>query len=518
MALKNSEVVKFSLYGPLGGIGITMAMSYFTAFQTEGLGWTAALATTVLLIPRVIDFIGGVICGSVIAKTNFKWGKYRSWLLIGAWAAWAGVILMFFNTKALPMPAQVVISGLGYTLQNFPMNFIQTAMWGLMMMMGGASMDDRIKLSVTTTRLGTLGTLVSSACLVPALAALTKVFGANPDNPNWYHPNAYMTLAIITSTLLLVGCFSMASAAKNYDKPAPVGGPGGPSLGFGDIVRGVFSNDQLLVYTLTYTVICISMYAVMPLGIFYYMYVLGNMMLMPVGMTIITVVGVAASMIGPVIGKKVGKKRALQMGLSISIIDSVLIALLAGNTNPLAGGIQMGFVIYVGFSIISSIASYIWIGFGGNYFVDAGEYGYWKSGNDNRAVAMGVGSVPMKIALIVGGAFGGYALHDIGYRPGMGVPGGPALPNTDVLQHQRFASARPGSYQRLGVYPPEFPHEFHSNRPVGPYDGDGGSVYGRPDQAVGDNYPVYHHRDSDQFRLSCPGVGGANQSVRGKPG
>jgi Na+/melibiose symporter-like transporter len=313
-------------------------------------------------------------------------------------------------------------------------------------------MDDRIKLSVTTTRFTTIGTLISSACLVPALAALTKVFGANPDNPNWYHPNAYMTLGIITAVFFLIGCLAVAGAAKDYDKPLPGGGGGGPSLGFGDIIKGVVSNDQLLIYTLVYTVVCISMFAVLPLGIFYYMYVLGNMMLMPVGMSIIAVFGVVASMIGPVIGKRLGKKRALQVGLSISIIDSLLIALLAGNANPLAGGVQTGFVIYVGLSCVSSVAGNIWAGFGGNYFVDAGEYGYWKTGKDNRAVAMGVGSVPMKIALIVGGAFGGYALHAIGYRPGMGVPGGPAFPLNFTRNFMFLLGGTPALVNLIGLF------------------------------------------------------------------
>jgi Na+/melibiose symporter-like transporter len=451
MALKNSEVIKYSLYGPLSGIALALPMSYFTAFQTEGLGWTAAMATTVLLIPRVIDFIAGVVCGGVVAKTNMKWGKYRSWFIVGAWIAFAGIIMMFLNTRSLPMPGQIIISGLGYTLQNVPMNFIMTAQFGIMMLMGGASMDDRIKLSVTTMRFTMIGTLVSSAGLVPALAALTKLYGANPDNPNWYHPNAYMTLGLVTAGFFLIGAFSVVSAAKEHDKPQPVGGPGGPSLTFGDIIKGIVTNDQLLVYTLVNTISSISMFAVFPLGIFYYMYVLQNMMLQPVAMTITTLFGVAASMIGPVVGKKLGKKRALQAGMTVSIIDSALIALLAGNSTTIAGGLQAGFVIYVILTCITMIGSNFWAGFGGNYFVDAGEYGYWKTGKDNRAVAMGLGSIPIKIALMVGGALGGYALHAIGYRPGMGMPGGPALPGNFTQSFMVLLGGVPASLSLIGL-------------------------------------------------------------------
>jgi Na+/melibiose symporter-like transporter len=449
MALKNSEVVKYSLYGPLSGIALALPMSYFTAFQTEGLGWTAALATTVLLVPRAIDFIFGFIAGGVVAKTNLKWGKYRSWFVIGAWVVFAGMIMMFLNTKAIPLPGQIAVSALGYTFQNVPMNFIMTAQFGLMMLMGGASMDDRIKLSVTTVRFTMVGTLVSSAGLVPALAGLTKLFGANPDNPNWYHPNAYMVVGIVTSFLFLIGAFAVVSASKNYDKPGA--GAGGPSLSVGEIIKSVATNDQLLTYTVVSTIVSVSMFAIMPLGVFYYMYVLQNMMLMPIGMTTMTLFGVVASMIGPVIGKKVGKKKALQLGMIITIIDSVLIALLAGNTTPLAGGLQAGFFIYVGLSCLTMVGSNIWMGFGGNYFVDAGEYGFWKTGKDNRAVAMGLGSPPVKIALIVGGALGGYILHAIGYRPGMGMPGGPAFPANFNQSFMMLLGGIPAVFSLLGL-------------------------------------------------------------------
>jgi Na+/melibiose symporter-like transporter len=450
MALKNSEVVKYSLYGPFTAIGLALPMSYFTMFQTEGLGWTAALAATVLIVPRVIDFIGGVICGSVIAKTNMKWGKYRSWLLIGGWVVMAGVIMMFANTRGLPRPGQIAISATGYVFQNFPMNFILTSQYGLMMLMGGASMDDRVKLSVTNLRFQMFGTLATSAGLVPALRALTKIYGANPDNPNWYHPNAYMTMAVVTGALFLVGTASIANAGKEYDKLNTGVGSRGPALTFGDIIRGVVSNDQLLVYTLVNTLNSIALFAAMPLALFYYMYILQNMMLQPVQMTITTLFGVVAAMIGPVLGKKLGKKRALQLGFGIAVIDSVLIALLAGNTAAIAGGIQIGFVLYVIFMCLTGIGRNIWFGFGGNYFVDAGEYGYWKTGKDNRAVALGLGAIPAKISLIVAGALSGYALHAIGYRPGMGRPGGPLLPLNFNRNFMLLMGLLPASVYLLG--------------------------------------------------------------------
>ncbi|MDR0597540.1 MAG: MFS transporter, partial [Treponema sp.] len=115
MALKNSEVTKYALYGPLSGIGIALPLSYLTVFQTEGLGWSAVLATTVLIAPRIIDFVLGISCGTIMSKVNMKNGRYRSWFMILRWVVALCIIVQFFDTKSLPLPLQILFIFVGYT-------------------------------------------------------------------------------------------------------------------------------------------------------------------------------------------------------------------------------------------------------------------------------------------------------------------------------------------------------------------------------------------------------------------
>ena len=64
--------------------------------------------------------------------------------------------MMFLNTGSsglrFPLALQVIIAAVGYAFQNVPMNFIQTSQFGLISLMAGADMNDRIKLSVTSMR------------------------------------------------------------------------------------------------------------------------------------------------------------------------------------------------------------------------------------------------------------------------------------------------------------------------------------------------------------------------------
>jgi GPH family glycoside/pentoside/hexuronide:cation symporter len=449
MALKNSEINKYAIYGPLSGIGIALPLSYLTAFQTEGLGWSAVLATTVLIVPRIIDFILGVGCGTIMSKVNMRWGRYRSWFIVLRWVVAVSIIMQFFDTKALPLWLQVAFIFLGYTLMNGSMNFILTAQYGIMFMMGGASMDDRQKLSIRANQFTMAGTILTSAALIPALQGLTKALYPENTNPNWYGPTAFMILAIICAACYWIGATCVVSGAKEYDKPTP-GGAAGPVMKIGDVIKGVVTNDQLLVYTLVTTLTSISMFAIMPLGIFYYMYVLGNMMLMPIAMTISTLFGFVASLIGPQIGRRLGMKRSMVIGMVIGIGGSLITANFGGIATPsgirLAGmEVPVGWIVYLVVMLVASLAMQTYAGFAMQFQVNAGEYGYWKTGKDNRTAAMGLGAIPMKIAMIVGGALGGYALAGIGYQPGMGIPGGPAFPPNFTVNFMRLMGYVPAA-------------------------------------------------------------------------
>ena len=57
--------------------------------------------------------------------------------------------------------------------------------------------------------------------------------------------------------------------------------------------------------------------------------------------------------------------------------------------------------------------------FGPNYVIDAAEYGFYKTGKDNRTVAMAMNNIPIKIGFALGGAVGTFGLALIGYQAGM---------------------------------------------------------------------------------------------------
>jgi len=58
---------------------------------------------------------------------------------------------------------------------------------------------------------------------------------------------------------------------------------------------------------------------------------------------------------------------------------------------------------------------YLQMGFGANYVLDIGEYGYYKTGKDFRAIVSAFSFVPMKLSSTIAGAVGPYFLAFIGF-------------------------------------------------------------------------------------------------------
>jgi Na+/melibiose symporter-like transporter len=224
--------------------------------------------------------------------------------------------------------------------------------------------------------------------------------------------SAYSFVMALVGLIFFLGLKSISDVAKPYDPPLPVqqsGGPARPKVSLGDMVKAVVTNDQLLIFMFTQLCSYTAVFGILgTLRAYYFMYILGDFNLLTPVMTAQTLIGLLAIIVGPKVGMKLGKKRALVTGMAFYAVSGVLIFLF-GATSVYA---------YIGLVAIGTLGNYFWVGFGANYTIDCGEYGYWKSGKDNRTVVMSMFNVPMKLAVLLGGTVGAFALAFIGYKPG----------------------------------------------------------------------------------------------------
>ncbi|MCR3922788.1 MAG: MFS transporter [Firmicutes bacterium] len=398
--LTESEVLKYAFYTIATGIGIAVPMSYATIFMTDQLMISAAIVATLLLVARILDFAVSLSAGAIIQKSNLKWGRYRSWLVICRWIVFVGISLQFINTSALPLGVRLVIVTMGYFMLHFSMNFIALSQFGILASMAGTSMEDRTRLSSRQAQAQTLGAIITSATVIPLLNYFTPIVGT---------ANAYIVVAAPFALVFVLGATILVKTSAPYDSGQNIAAAGAPPVTLKDMVDSVITNKQLLVIVLVNTLSMVAMMASMGIAAYYFMYVLGNFTLMAVAMTSTTVFGFFASLLGPTIGRKFGKKRAMVFGFFTMALASVAITMFASSS----------VIVYIVIVCLRMVGQYSYMCFGVNYVLDAAEYGYNQTGKDSRTVAMSMNNIPIKIGFALGGALGTFGLSFIGYEAGM---------------------------------------------------------------------------------------------------
>ena len=401
--ITKKEIYTFALYSPLSMFGIMPPMVFINAFLTEQLLLSAAFVATFLLVARFVDIAIGLSAGGIITRSNMKWGRYRSFFVICRWTFFIGLLLQFTYTVALPVAARAAIVVVGYITMHGSMNFIAPSQFGLIGVMAGPDLDVRNKLTFAGVRFGAVGSILYSLTFVPFLTLLSNT----SLGEGWAH-----TVAIgLAGILMVVGLTIAIKVSKPYDtqRVAVEGAPVPPKVTVGDMAKSVVQNKQLMVLFFSQTFAMVGGQVLQALMLYYFLFILGNIMYMTLSMTVSTMFGLVGAIIGPMVGVRLGKKWAMVIGLALSGVAMGLIAFFA----------DMGIWYYIGFSCFNALAMAFYRGFGQQYYLDCGEYGYWQSGKDNRPVALAIGNMPIKLGFMLGGSIGMYALALIGYVPNM---------------------------------------------------------------------------------------------------
>lgn len=190
-------------------------------FYTNVFGLKPAVAATMFLVVRLVDVLWDPIVGTFVDKGNPKWGKYRSWLILGGIPLVALAILCFWNGfSGSVVYAYVTYVGMSmcYTLVNVPYGALNSSL----------TRDTNEITVLTSTRMfmANLGALaVKSLPLVIAIFA-PKVINAETGKfeavintpeaaPAWF---ITMTIFALVGLLLLIFCFTQCKERVVMDQ------------------------------------------------------------------------------------------------------------------------------------------------------------------------------------------------------------------------------------------------------------------------------------------------------------
>ena len=391
------QVWVYASYGVFQNWGFWVPFLYGQMYMTQFLGMPIATATAILTFVKAIDFVFSVIAGGIIQSANLKKGKFMPWMKTLRFVIAAGAIMQVAPVAGLPTIAKGAIVGLGYLMMNGSMNFMATCQFGIMPLIAGSNMDDRIKMTTRQSQVNAASSIILSFGCLPLITFVGKLVG-----------NAGMGYTIVGSCatlFLIVGVSLLNKAVGPLDKPRDPNLPAPPKVKVKDMVAAIFTNDQMVLYMLYQVINQTGTYVVQGMTMYYWSIVMNKFVMQALVSGISTCAGFVFAMFIPKIGKKLGKKKSIIVNFVILMISKLIMSMFALKSIWFMAAATM----------LASAGMYLTMAFGVNYYLDIGEYGYYKTGKDFRTLSMSMQNIPMKISMTVGAAIGGIILGKLNF-------------------------------------------------------------------------------------------------------
>lgn len=214
--------------------------TYLLFFYTDVFGLSAAAAGTMFLVVRIIDALADPFIGTIVDRTNSRFGRFRPYLLFGAFPFVILAILCFttpdFSDMGKLIYAYITYVGLSltYTTINVPYGALTSAM----------TRNNQEVVSITSVRM-LFANLETCRCIfVPLLAAYLSDTSGN-ESLGWQ-----LTMGILgmIGGCLLIFCFKSTKERVTLQKSEE-------KIKFTDIFEQFRVNRPLVVLSIFFIII-----------------------------------------------------------------------------------------------------------------------------------------------------------------------------------------------------------------------------------------------------------------------
>lgn len=381
MEKKLSKTV-INLYGlPSFGfqLFVNMEVFFFAAFLTDFAKLPMALVGTVLLVTSIFDILWVPTAGIILEKSNMKWGKYRSWLLVGPPLAALFFILQF--SKIGSATTNAILITIGFVVSHLIWNIFYAGHIALNSSMTTVR-EERIAMSTNRGMFNSLGAIAFSLIGMKMILAL----GAN--NPAL----GYTLTVVITGIVMIAGYYSLFFLTKDYAFHGTSVQSGKPAvkMPISEMLKQIVVNPPLMGLLLAEIGRYLGRFVIFGLAFYYFKYVVNNLAVIAVFFTGLNVVTFFGALIANPLAKKYGERNVYILSLSLFIAG--LLAVWALPMNYVSFMIVM-FVAYLGYGMPDAL--------GVAMYSSTVDYGEWKTGKNARGFIMSLISFPIKTAILV---------------------------------------------------------------------------------------------------------------------
>jgi len=361
--------------------------AYLAIFYTNVFGLSTGAAATMILVVRLVDVLWDPFVGAFVDKRNPKFGKYRSYLILGGIPLTGFAILCFWNGFSGSLfYAYLSYVGLSmcYTLVNVPYGALNASLT--------RDTDEITKLTSVRMLMANLGG-VAVLFGVPAFIQYLA-----PDH-NWKQPaaaSAWFTVLLIyaiAGLTLLIFCFTQTKERVVMESKKT------EEVHYADLYREFIRNRPLRVLAFFF----ITAFAMMAISntasSYYFGYNIGRDDIVPWFNGLSSIPAFIFLPLVPAIKKAIGKKRLFYVFLSVSIVGFALLYLITvipALTNQI-------WLIYVA-QFIKSTGIIVATGYMWALVPEVISYGEWKTDKRISGVVNALTGIFFKAGFALGGA------------------------------------------------------------------------------------------------------------------
>jgi GPH family glycoside/pentoside/hexuronide:cation symporter/glucuronide carrier protein len=317
--------------------------------------------------------------GVILEKSNMRWGRYRSWLLIGPPVAALFFTLQF--AKIGTTTTNAVLICIGGIISHLVFNIFYA---------GHVAMNN----SMTTVREERIS-MASNRGMFNAIGSISfSLVGAKSiELLGGDSPALGSTLTVVVSGILMILCYWWLFAiTKDYAYHPKAGDMTKPKdkMSIGEMLKQIVVNPPLMGLMLAELGRYLGRFIIFGLAFYYFKYVVNNLAVITIFFTGLNVVCFFGAMATSPIAKKIGERNTYIISLSLFIIGLLAVWLLPMNYTSF---MIVMFVAYLGYGMPDAL--------GVAMYSTTVDYGEWKTGKNARGFIMSLISFPIKAAVLI---------------------------------------------------------------------------------------------------------------------
>ncbi|OJF77471.1 MAG: sugar transporter [Treponema sp. CETP13] len=329
--------------------------------------------TTVIIGARIFDALNDPVMGTIIDNTKTRWGKFKPWIIIGAFLSGVLTILLFTGL-GVNGSQYVLIFSIFYVLWGMAYTVNDISFWSMLPALS-SNQKEREKIGSIARICANIGTFTVVAGIVPITAVLEKHTGSMSKAYTIFAIGAVSILWIFQS-ITIIGTKVPAKKTLNSERTSLKG-----------MIKVIFKNDQLLFIAISMTLFMIGYLTTTSFGLYFFKYAYGNEGMYTIFAVILGISQISALILFPIFSNKWTRKQLYTTATIGVAIGYVIFFISPMNMIPIGFA---GVLIFFSEGLIQILCLV--------FLTDTVEYGEWKFGKRNESITFSIQPLIYKLS------------------------------------------------------------------------------------------------------------------------